>query len=143
MNYTNEDLLKRIENTRKNRKKLVRVTGKSTHPIEDRIKISLCRHFIKFANDKKMRTEDLSDLTGIQNSRISEITNYKIKRLTVGQLLSDLNILGEYSPRIREYLVFIEKAIEVPALKVTETRKLTKEVKSFMDAAGSTVFSQI
>lgn len=136
MNYTNDDILKRIENAKKNKKKLTHVTDKSSLSVEDKVKMSLCKHFVQFANDKKMKSKDLSDLTGIPASRISEITNYKIKKFSVDQLLKNLTILGDHSPRIREYLVFIEKAIEVPALKVTETRKLTKGIKSFMEDGG-------
>ena len=133
MNYKNEDVLERINNAKKNQKKLTHVTDKSSLSVEDKVKMGLCKHFVQFANEKKLKSKELSVLTGIPTSRISEITNYKIKKFSVDQLLKNLTILGDHSPRIREYLVFIEKAIEVPALKVAETRKLTKGIRAFVE----------
>ncbi len=126
MSYKNEDVLERIKDSKKS--KLPHITGKSSLSIEDRVKVSLCKHFVCFANEKKMKSKDLSDLTGISTGLLSEITNYQIKKFSIDILLKNLTILGAHSPRIREYLVFIEKAIKTPALKVTETRKLIKVI---------------
>ncbi|POB13634.1 XRE family transcriptional regulator [Halobacteriovorax sp. DA5] len=127
MTYKNEDVLKRIHDSK--RSELTHITGKSSLSIEERVKVSLCKHFVRFANEKKMKPKDLSDLTGISASLISEITNYKIKKFSIDILLKSLTILGAHSPRIWEYLVFIEKAVEVPALKATEARKLIKIIR--------------
>lgn len=129
MTYKNEDVLKRIEDSKKT--KLTHITGKSSLSIEDRVKVSLCKHFVRFANEKNMKSKDLSDLTGISASLLSEITKYQVKKFSIDILLKNLTILGEHSPRIMEYLIFIEKAIEAPALNITEMKKLTKEVESF------------
>ena len=136
MSYTNDDILKRVEKGKKNKKNLTHIIDKSSLSIEDKIKLGLCKHFVQFVNEKRMKVKDLSDLTKIPASRISEITNYKIDKFSADQLIKDLSILAEHSPRIREYLVFIEQAIEVSALKVTETRKLTKGIKDFMETGG-------
>ena len=62
-------------------------------------------------------------------SRISEITNYKITKFTVDQLLKNLSTLAEHDAQIREFLIFFGHAAEVPALTVTKTRKLTRDLK--------------
>lgn len=84
-----------------------------------------------FANKKKMKPKGLSEFTGISAGLLSEITNYQVKKFSIDILLKNLTTLGEHSPRIREYLIFIEKAIDIPALKVTEVKSLVRRVKSF------------
>ena len=49
MKYTNSDLIKRIEKATKDKKKLTHVTGKSQLSTEDKIKLSLCKHFVQYA----------------------------------------------------------------------------------------------
>jgi len=140
MDYTNDELLKRIEKAAKNKSKLTHITDKSTLSTEDKMKLSLCKHFVQYANEKRMKATDLSKLTKIPTSRISEITNYKIKKYSVDQLIKYLNVLAEHAPRIREYLLFIEQAIEVPTLKVTETRKLTKGLREVSELGSRSSF---
>ncbi len=45
--------------------------------------------------------------------RLSEITNYKINKYTVDQLIENLSLLAEHDAQIREYLVFLEQATEL------------------------------
>ena len=87
-----------------------------------------------------MKAKELSALTNIPTSRISEITNYKIKKYSVDQLIKYLNILAEHAPRIREYLLFLEQATELPALKVTETRKLTRGLREVRELGSQSSF---
>jgi predicted XRE-type DNA-binding protein len=140
MNYTNEELLKRINKAEKNIKKLSHITDKTSLSTEDKMKLSLCKHFVQYANEKSMKAIDLHKLTKIPTSRISEITNYKIKKYSVDQLIKYLNVLAEHAPRIREYLLFIEQAVEVPTLKVTETRKLTKGLREVTELGSRSTF---
>ncbi len=133
MNYTNEEIIKRIEKAKANKKKLTHVTDKKALSTEDKMKISLCKHFVQYANEKKMKAKELSEIIKIPTSRISEINNYKIDKFTVDQLIKNMRILSDHAPRIREYLLFIEQAVEIPAFKVTETRKLTKSLKSIAE----------
>lgn len=140
MSYTNDELLKRIEKASKNKSKLTQITDKASLSTEDKMKLSLCKHFVQYANEKRMKTKDLSILTKIPTSRISEITNYKIKKYSVDQLLKYLNILAEHAPRIREYLRFIEQAVELPSLKVTETRKLTRGLREVGELGSQSSF---
>jgi predicted XRE-type DNA-binding protein len=140
MNYTNEEMLKRIEKAKRNRKKLTHITDKSMLSTEDKMKISLCKHFVQYANDKKMKLSEMSKMSRIPTSRLSEITNYKINKFTVDQLIKNLNILAEVAPRMREYLLFIEQAVDVPTLKVTETRKLTRGLREVTELGSKSAF---
>lgn len=129
MNYSNKEILKRIEEAKRDSGKLTHITDKVSLSTEDKFKIGLCKHFVQFLNEEKVKLTALSELTGIPKTRLSEITNYKIKKFKVDQLLKYLSVLAGHSPRVKEYLNFLEQAIEVPALKVSETKKLTRGLK--------------
>jgi predicted XRE-type DNA-binding protein len=127
------DVLKRIEKANKDKKKLTHISSKKDLSTEDKFKIGLCRHFVQFINAKKMKLKDLSTLTEIPVTRLSEITNYKIKKFTVDQLLKHLTLLASHDSAVRANLSFLEEAVKLPLLKTTETNKLTKKIK---DASG-------
>ena len=129
MQYSNKEILMRIEKAKKSQKKLSHLTDKSTLSTEDKFKISLCKHFTQFAISKRMKLKEISKMTKIPITRLSEMANYKIKKFTVDQLLKNLSILATHNPQIREYLVFLGYAAEMPALTVIETKKLTKSLK--------------
>jgi predicted XRE-type DNA-binding protein len=129
MNYTNDEILKRIEKAKKESAKLTHITNKASLSTEDKFKIGLCRHFVQYINEERIKVSELSEQTNIPKTRLSEITNYKITKFTVDQLFKYLAILGSISPRVKEYMNFLEQAIEVPALKVSDTKKLTKGLK--------------
>lgn len=129
MNYSNEEILKRIEEAKRNSAKLTHITTKTSLTTEDKFKIGLCKHFVQYLNEEKMKLTELSEITDIPKTRLSEITNYKINKFKVDQLLKYLSLLADHSPRVKEYLNFLEQAIEVPALKVSETKKLTRGLK--------------
>lgn len=129
MNYTNEDILKRIERAKKNKAKLTHITDKSDLTIDDRLKISLCRHFVQYINEKKMKSVELSKLLNIPPSRVSEIVNYKIKAHSIEHLLGYLQLLTRHSPKIREYLNLIGVAVEAPSMSATRTKEISKSIK--------------
>lgn len=129
MSYTNEEISKRIEKAKKESSKLTHITNKEELSTEDKFKIGLCRHFVQYLNEERMRVTELSAKTDIPKTRLSEITNYKINKFTVDQLFKYLTILASISPRMKEYVNFLEQAVEVPALKVSDTKKLTKGLK--------------
>lgn len=133
MSYTNEEILKRIEKAKKNKAKLTHITDKSNLTIEDKVKLALCKHFVQYINEKRIKAVDLSKELGIPTSRISEIVNYKIKSYSVENLLGYLQLLAEHSPRVREYLHFFEQAAELPYLTAAKTKKLSKTVKTFVN----------
>jgi predicted XRE-type DNA-binding protein len=129
VNMTNEDVSKRITKAIKEKAKLTHLTGKKELSTEDKFKIGLCRHFVQFANAKKMKLKDLAQLIEVPVPRLSEISNYKIKKFTVDQLLKNLSLLAAHDAAVRAYLSFLEEAIELPLLKTNETKKLTKKIR--------------
>lgn len=129
MSYTNEEILKRIEKNKKNKKKLVHITDKKALTSEDKIKISLCKHFVQFAVGNRLKMKEVSELVGIPASRLSEFVNYKLTKFTIDQLIKSLVLLARHDAKIKGYLQMIEQAIEVPALKVKDSKKITKKLK--------------
>ena len=129
MKYTNAEILKRTEKAKKSKKLLSHITDKSHLSTEDKMKISLCKHFVQFANSKRLKLKEVADLMKVPIQRLSEITNYKISKFTVDQLIKNLNLLAEHDAEVREYLIFLEQATELPALKVKETKRLTKDIR--------------
>lgn len=133
MSYTNDEILKRIESAKKNKSKLTHITDKSELSIEEKMKLALCKHFVQYINEKRIKAVDLSKQLKIPTSRISEIVNYKIKSYSVENLLHYLQLLAQHSPRVREYLNFLEQAAELPHLTATKTKELSRNVKTFIN----------
>jgi len=126
---TNLELSKRIEKATKEKNMLTHISSKKKLSTEDKFKIGLCRHFIQFVVAKKIKLKDLSELTEIPVTRLSEITNYKIRKFTVDQLLKNLTLLAAHDSAVRAYLSFLEEAIGLPLLKTNETNKLAKKIR--------------
>ena len=93
------------------------------------MKLSLCKHFAQFANSKRLKLKEMADLIDVPIQRLSEITNYKITKFTVDQLVKNLSLLAKHDAEIRAYLVFLEQAIELPTLSVAATKRLTKGIR--------------
>lgn len=129
MKYSNTDIVKRVEKAKKSKKQLTHITDKSKLSTEDKMKLSLCKHFVQFATSKRLKSNQVAEMMGVPNSRLSEITNYKIDKFTVDQLIKNLSLLAKHSAQIREYLIFLEHATELPALAVTETKRLTRDIR--------------
>ena len=129
MNMTNNDVLELVKKAKKESSKLAHITDKRSLTAQDKFKISLCKLFVQFMNEKKLRAKEMSELTSIPTSRLSEITRYKIKLVTVDKILSYLEILAEHSPKIREHLVMLEQAMELPVMNVKATKLMTKTLK--------------
>ncbi len=129
MKYTNYELIKRIDSAQKNSKNLTHITDKSKLSTQDKVKLSLCKHFVQFANRKGMKLTDLADFIDIPKTRLSEITNYKITKFTVDQLLKNLSLLAAKDAEVREYLSFFEEAAELPTLKISVTKRLTRDIR--------------
>lgn len=130
-NISNEEILDILKEAKIKAKKrhLTTISDKSQLSTEDKFKMSLCKFFVQFLNEHKMKPRELHDLTGIEQSRISEILHYKITKFTIDKLLSWLNILAEHSPKIREHLYFLEEAMNMPIQSVKKTKKLTSNIK--------------
>lgn len=129
MKYSNVEIIKRTEKARKSKKQLTHITDKSSLSTEDKMKLSLCKHFVHFATSKRLKLKQVAEMMGVPSSRLSEITNYKIDKFTVDQLIKNLSLLAKHSAQIREYLIFLEQATELPALTVTETKRLTRDIR--------------
>lgn len=122
------DILKEAKQKAKKRQ-LTTISDKSQLTTEDRFKISLCKFFVQYLNEHKMKPIDLHKQTGIEQSRISEILHYKITKFTIDKLLVWLNVLAEYSPKIKEHLHFLEEAMSMPIMTVKKTKQLTRDIK--------------
>ena len=129
MKYSNEQLLRIEESARKNRKKLAHITDKSKLSAEDKVKLGLCKHFVQFAVTKKLKMKDLAKMISIPGTRLSEIINYKVDKFSVDYLLQRLSSLAQHDAKLKEYLNFFSQAAELPALSVSRTKKLTKDLK--------------
>lgn len=131
MKYSNDQILKRIKKANAEKKSLTHITDKTNLSLEDKMKMSLCKHFVHFINGRKLKLKEMSELMdNIAIPRLSEIINYKINKFTVDQLIKNLSLLAKHDAPIREYLIFLEHATELPALAVADTRRLTKRVRS-------------
>lgn len=122
------DILKEAKQKAKKRQ-LATISDKSQLTTEDRFKISLCKFFVQYLNEHKMKPIDLHKQTGIEQSRISEILHYKITKFTIDKLLVWLNVLASYSPKIKEHLHFLEQAMSMPIMTVKKTKQLTRDIK--------------
>jgi predicted XRE-type DNA-binding protein len=122
------DILKEAKQKAKKRQ-LTTISNKSQLTTEEKFKISLCRFFVQYLNEHKMKPIDLHKQTGIEQSRISEILHYKITKFTIDKLLVWLNVLAKYSPKIKEHLHFLEEAMSMPIMAVNKTKKLTRDMK--------------
>ena len=130
MKYTNKQVSKIEDSAKKRNKDLVHITDKSKFSTEDQIKLGLCKHFVQFMVTKRMKGKDLADLLGIPNTRVSEITNYKFQKFTVGALIANLEKLATHDAQIKEYLKLMTSVAEMPVPKVNATRSLIKTVEN-------------
>jgi predicted XRE-type DNA-binding protein len=129
MRYSNAELIEMIEYAKKNKHKLTHITDKSNLSYEDKFKLGLCKHVVRFANRKRLTLKKLANMTGIPDSRFSEMANYKINKFTVDQLLKNLFILSQFDAQIKAYLDLLSQAVDIPTLKVADTKRLTKNLK--------------
>jgi predicted XRE-type DNA-binding protein len=129
MKTSNKEMIKLIERTKREKKDLTHITDKSRLSTEDKVKMSLCKHLVRYAVTRRLKLKELGKLLRMPPPRVSEIANYKIDKFTVDWLLSTLSVLAKQDAQIRAYLEFFEQAAEVPALAVTKTKKLTRDLK--------------
>ncbi len=131
MELTNLEILKLVKEAKKNKKDYVHITDKSALTLEDKMKMALCKHFVRYMNEKRIKTSDLAALLQIPPSRVSEIVHYKITKFGLEKLIDNLVKLSEHSPRIREYLNTFEELAELPAskVKVSDIKDLTRDIK--------------
>jgi len=138
----NSDILDLIKDAQQKAKKrqLTTITDKTQLSTEDKFKISLCKFFVQYLNEHKMKPIDLHKQTGIEQSRISEILHYKISKFTIDKLLGWLNVLSLHSPKIREHLLLLEGMISIPMMPVKETKELVKNIRKISDTATQRMY---
>jgi predicted XRE-type DNA-binding protein len=129
MKHANDEIIKRIERAIKDKKKLTHITDKSLLSTQDKIKLSLCKHFVQYAVENRLKLKDFSEICKLDKTRLSEIMNYKINKFSVDQLLKNISVLAEKDARVREYLNLFEQVAEMPTMKVLETKKISKEMQ--------------
>jgi hypothetical protein len=83
-----------------------------------------------------MLSKDLAKIIGIPATRMSEVLNYKVKLFTVDKLLQMLRQLAEKAPEVKAYVEFLDQAIGMPPMKVTQSHKLTKHLKEVSRSAA-------
>lgn len=129
MKYTNAELIKRVEEAKKNKRDLTHITDKTQLSIEDKFKLSLCKHFVQYVNNKRAKLNAISEMIKIPSTRLSEMANYKINKFTVDQLLKNLSALAQHDSQTKAYLDLVEQAVGTPTLKVADTKKLTRTLR--------------
>jgi len=134
MDESNSKIIKRTESALRRQSKLTHITKRKKIPLNDWLKICLCRKFVQYLNEKKIKSADLAKLLNIPPSRVSEIVNYKINSYSIEQLLHNLESLSKHSPSIREYLNLVLVITEIPFLSGTKTKDLSIEIKRLVDA---------
>lgn len=134
MKYTNKQISEIEESAKKRSKDLVHITDKKKFSTEDRIKFGICQHFVQYLVANQMSPTKMSGLLGIEKTRLSEITNYKFQKFTVGKLLSYLEMLAEHDDATRAYLRVFSKVAEMKVPSVSQSKKLYKAVEKTMNA---------
>lgn len=138
MKYTNDEIIKRVDRAIKNSKKLTHITDKSSLSTQDKIKLSLCKHFVQYAVENRLKLKEFSLICKLEEPRLSEIMNYKINKFSVDQLLKNISVLAEKDARVREYLNLFEQVAEMPTMKVVDTKKISKEVQRHVSRSTHT-----
>ena len=67
MKYTNNEIFKRVEKAKKPKKQLTHITDKSRLSTEEKMKMSLCKHFVQFANSKQLKLKDVAEIRSFLN----------------------------------------------------------------------------
>lgn len=125
---SNKEMIKIEKRVRKESKNLTHVTDKSDLSVEDRMKLNLCKQFVRYGNSKRMPLKDLAKLVGVPIQRMSEITNYKIKIFKIDKLIEYLTQLSKHDQKIKEFLNLLEQTTDIRAPSVSSVRKITREI---------------
>ena len=69
---------------------LTHLTDHSNLSIVDKLKFTLCKYFVKIAVKRQLDTKDLSDICKLPKTKVLEMSNYKIHKLNIFQLLINM-----------------------------------------------------
>jgi len=125
---SNKEMIQIENRVKKNSKNLTHITDKSNLSMEDRMKLNLCKQFVRYGNSKKMPLKDLAKQVGVPVQRMSEITNYKINLFKIDKLIHHLNELSKHDPKIREFLNLLEQTTDIRVPAVASVRRITREI---------------
>jgi predicted XRE-type DNA-binding protein len=99
--------------------------------LEDKMKYSLCKLFVRFIVKNEVKAVELSEMLKLPKTRISDITNYKTEKYTVDRLLSYAWKLAEADAPTREHLHLMFEVLSGPVRSVKETKKIEKELLKY------------
>lgn len=140
MTIDNNEMLDMLKELKRNKPILSHITNKEDLTFEDKMKLSLCRHFVRYMNERRITLTELSKELNLPKSRVSEIINYKLTKYSLEKLISNIQKLAVISPKTREYINFVCEAFEVPAMNVRDTKKLTKQIKDIQQHGADSTF---
>jgi predicted XRE-type DNA-binding protein len=125
---SNKEMVRIEKRLKKDSKNLTHITDKSELSVEDRMKLNLCKQFVRYGNSKKMPLKDLAKLVGVPVQRMSEITNYKIKIFKIDKLIEYLTYLSKHDSKIKEFLNLLEQTTDIRAPSALSVRKIAREI---------------
>jgi predicted XRE-type DNA-binding protein len=96
--------------------------------LEEQMKYSLCKLFVRFIVKNKVKATDLAKLLKLPKTRISDILNYKTEKYTVDRLLSYSWKLAQEDAPTREHLQLMFEVLKGPVRSVKETKKIGREL---------------
>lgn len=128
---TVDQLEKYVKEAKANLKKgaVPTISNKTQLTTEDRLKISLCKIFVRFIVDEGLKLNELSDMTGIEYTRLSEVVNYKVTKFKIGKLIEYLDALSKHNSEVKQHIKFLEEVFETPIQKVTQSKKIVNSIR--------------
>ena len=120
------DFMSKVEKDAKNGR--IPKTLAPNASLEEKMKYSLCKLFVRFVIKNKIKAGDLAEILNLPKTRISDIMNYKTDRYTVDRLLSYAWKLAVNDAPTREHLHLVFEFLDGPVRSVRETKKIEKEL---------------
>ena len=99
--------------------------------LEEKMKYSLCKLFVRFILKNDILAVDLSEMLKLPKTRISDIMNYKTEKYTVDRLLSYAWKLAEVDAPTKEHLHLMFEVLSGPVRSVKETKKIERELLKY------------
>ena len=99
--------------------------------LEEKMKYSLCKLFVRFIVKNDILAVDLSEMLKLPKTRISDIMNYKTEKYTVDRLLSYAWKLAEVDAPTKEHLQLMYEVLSGPVRSVKETKKIERELLKY------------
>lgn len=124
---TNKEIIKLIETIDKKAKKgNIPKLLPAGATIDERMKYSLCKLFVRYVLKSKIKGSELAALLHLPRTRISDILNYKCESYSVDRLLVYSMKLAEIDPPTREHLNLMFEILSGPVRSVKKTKEVEK-----------------